>query len=346
MTTNHVVEKGAVIENFVDKRRISDFLHQDEIRAFSQRSDWRGLWCIVSVWAEVACCFAVIAFAVDQLPWFLAVPVALLGIMLLGGRHLALAIVMHEAAHHTLFKTRWMNDVLANWLSAKFIWNDVHKFRAHHKVHHAHTTASFDPDRPIYEPMPVSAKSMVRKFARDLIGLTGLKFLLGRVLMSAGVLQWSDAVGVRADTQGWPWYRYVMTFIKDVWPTVVTNFALYLALHATGYGWLYLCWIVAYMIPFTIFVRIRAMAEHACLELVADTLRNTRTTHAGWLARMTVAPVRVNYHMEHHLMASVPYYRLPRFHHLLRQRGHVPIPPDYRDVIRICITLPKTFPNL
>lgn len=315
--------------------RIGDFLSREEMRRFAQRSNGWGLWCIFSVWLVIGLAFSSIALAVDYLPWYLAAPVVL------GGRHLALAIVMHEAAHHTLFKSRWMNDVFANWTSAKFIWNDVHKFRAHHMVHHANTTAPFDPDRPIYEPLPVSPKSLLRKFARDLIGLTGLKFFIGRLLMSAGVLKWSDAIGERADTTDWPWQRYITTFIKDFWPTFVTNLALYLILAATGHGWLFAAWILAYAIPFTMFVRIRAMAEHACLELVPDTLRNTRTTSAGWLARMTVAPIQVNYHMEHHLMASVPYYRLPQLHSLLRQRDHVPVPPNYRDVIRVCSTVPK-----
>ena len=316
--------------------RISHFLSREEMKHFAQRSNWRGLWCIVSFWLVIGLAFTAMALAVDYLPWYLAVPVLLAGIVVLGGRHLALAIVMHEAAHHTLFKNRWMNDVFANWTSAKLIWNDVHKFRAHHMVHHAHTTASFDPDRPIYEPLPVTRQSLARKFARDLVGLTGLKFFIGRLLMSAGILKWSDAIGERADTRGWPLHRYVTTFIRDFWPTFITNLALYLILSATGHGWLFAVWVVAYAIPFTVFVRIRAMAEHACLELVPDTLCNTRTTSAGWLARLTVAPVRVNYHMEHHLMASVPYYRLPGLHALLRQRGHVPVPPNYLDVIRVC----------
>jgi len=66
------------------------------------------------------------------------------------------------------------------------------------------------------------------------------------------------------------------------------------------------------------------MAKHACLESSPDALRNTRTTNTGWIARARVAPIRVNFHIEHHLMASVPYFGLPKLHLLLRQRGIVP----------------------
>ncbi|MFX7648185.1 fatty acid desaturase, partial [Acinetobacter baumannii] len=33
------------------------------------------------------------------------------------------------------------------------------------------------------------------------------------------------------------------------------------------------------------------------------------------------------------LMASVPYFKLPRMHQILRKRGHVPVPPSYFEVI-------------
>lgn len=323
------------------RRKIGALLSKSEIEYFRVRSDWRGYWAVFSVWATIIASFVIMALAVDHLPIWSAALVVVAGLMVLGGRHLALAILMHEAAHSSLFKTRWLNDVFTNWLSAKFIWNDVHKFRAHHLVHHANTTASFDPDRPIYEPLPVSRASLSRKFLRDVIGLTGLKFLVGRILMSAGVLKWSDAIADRADTNGWPLHRYLITFVKDFWPTALTNGLLFLALSMSGNAWLYGCWVLAYLIPFIIFVRIRAMAEHGCMEMVPDPLRNTRTTRAGVLARMTVAPICVNYHQEHHIMAATPYYRLPALHKALRKAGHVASPPSYLDVLRIVSTLPE-----
>ena len=48
---------------------------------------------------------------------------------------------------------------------------------------------------------------------------------------------------------------------------------------------------------------------------------NTRTTLASWWERLFIAPNRVNYHLEHHLLMTVPHYHLPRMHALLRERG-------------------------
>jgi fatty acid desaturase len=81
-------------------------------------------------------------------------------------------------------------------------------------------------------------------------------------------------------------------------------------------------------------LRIRSLAEHACTELSTDPFRNTRTTRASLLARLTVAPIRVNYHLEHHLLVAVPYFRLPELGRLLLERGAVAAPPSYGSVLR------------
>ncbi len=43
-------------------------------------------------------------------------------------------------------------------------------------------------------------------------------------------------------------------------------------------------------------------------------------------------------------MASVPYFRLPQMHRLLRERGAVPAPPGYLDVLRR-VSTPATAPT-
>jgi fatty acid desaturase len=48
---------------------------------------------------------------------------------------------------------------------------------------------------------------------------------------------------------------------------------------------------------------------------------HTRTTLPRWWERLTLAPNHVNYHLEHHLLPTVPPYRLPALHRLLRERG-------------------------
>jgi fatty acid desaturase len=54
----------------------------------------------------------------------------------------------------------------------------------------------------------------------------------------------------------------------------------------------------------------------------SDDFRNTaQRQRARWWERLFIAPNRVNFHLEHHLMVAVPHYNLPRLHRLLRERG-------------------------
>jgi fatty acid desaturase len=64
-------------------------------------------------------------------------------------------------------------------------------------------------------------------------------------------------------------------------------------------------------------MRVRSIAEHFAIECEHGAYGQVRTTYAGLLVRLFVAPKNVNYHIEHHFFPSVPFYRLPKLHSLL-----------------------------
>src|SRR5207244_3537214 len=101
-----------------------------------------------------------------------AVVLALVGI---GGRQLGFAILMHEAAHRSLFRSRRWNDVVGNWVCAYPVWSDLYPYRAYHLQHHAKTGTAEDPDLSLAAPFPVTRASLRRKIWRDLTGQTGWK---------------------------------------------------------------------------------------------------------------------------------------------------------------------------
>jgi fatty acid desaturase len=118
-----------------------------------------------------------------------------------------------------------------------------------------------------------------------------------------------------------------------------------LAISLTIWGWTpFLLWLAALATTFQLFLRIRNIAEHACTPTGSgDPFTHARTTYAGVLARMTVAPYWVNYHSEHHLFMGVPCYKLRATHRLLGNGGYYPrmtISPNYRDVLRQAVNRP------
>lgn len=324
----------------VTRRKVTDIFSKEEIARLRERSDLMGAWGIVSTWAVIAAGFALIGWGLNQV-WYIAVPVVLLGVAVLGGRQLALAILTHEATHKALFKTRWLNDWPTDWLCARPIGLHLEKYRQHHFIHHTKTGTPEDSDISLVAGLPTTRPSLVRKFLRDLTGQTGLKYLFGFFLMNAGLMKWTVASDVEwLPREGRRWWHFAGAFLKNAAPTLLTNLVIAGVLMALGHGELYLAWLAAYLIPYPLFLRIRALAEHAATKQSTDMFENTRTTRAGLIARSFVAPFRVNFHIEHHVMPSVPYHRLPLMHRMMREKGVVEAPPGYWKVMDIVSSAP------
>jgi len=127
-------------------------------------------------------------------------------------------------------------------------------------------------------------------------------------------------------------------------PQIVFNLAFLAGLAASGrvgaYPLLLAVTIVTWMMVIT---RIRNIAEHAVVPDSDDPLRNTRTTRAGFLERLFIAPYYVNYHLEHHLLFYVPCYNLPRVHEILSRSPHaarMEVQPNYAAVLRLATAKP------
>jgi fatty acid desaturase len=281
----------------VEKSGWRDKLSRAEIQALLAPDDRRAWLSIAVDWGIVAAAMALVAAA----PHVVTVVLAL---FLIGGRQLGLAILMHEAAHRTLLSNRRWNDLVGNWLCAYPIWSDLHPYRGYHLQHHAKNWTKDDPDLSLVLPFPITRASLARKVLRDLSGRTGIKF-------ARAALQRSFAGWRRGDARA---RQAAIGF-------VATNALLFGILALVGHPALYLLWAGAWLTTNTLVTRIRSIAEHALVPDPNDPLQDTRTTLAAWWERLFIAPNFVNYHLEHHLLMTVPHYRLPRMHALLRERG-------------------------
>jgi fatty acid desaturase len=273
-------------------------LSRDQIRAFTRTSNLAGAYAIVSTWAVIAATFVALAYQPLLFP---------LAVVILGGRQLALAVIMHEGAHHTLFTSRRLDRVVDLTCAAP-VWSDIARYRKHHLAHHAHTGTDRDPDLGLAPVEPITKASFRRKVLRDLAGLSGLRRVVGLLLIDLDFLTYNVGGDIaRAPRRSFA--HHARAGLTNLWKPVAVNVAL-----AGVLGWLYLAWAVAYLTVFSLVLRLRSLAEHAGMTRTADPLHNTRTTHATLAARATVAPLHVNYHLEHHLLPTVPWFRLPALH--------------------------------
>lgn len=271
-------------------------LGREEINDLLRPRAWRSWVSLLTNWSLVFGCFALVALWPNPLTIILA-------LFLIGGRQLGCAALMHDAAHRCLFRNRALNDWVGNWLCAYPVWSDVDRYRPYHLQHHAKTSTPEDPDIGLIRPFPITRTSLWRKVWRDLSGQTGRKFATAAAKRSFGRAA-KDPAASRAGRG-----------------MVVTNLVLLGTLAAVGHPELYVLWVAAWFTTYTLVTRIRSIAEHALTPETENPLRNTRTVLPSWWERLFIVPNRLNYHLEHHLLMTVPHYNLSRMHRLLRDRG-------------------------
>ena len=309
---------------------LKSYLSEEEMAHLLQKSDWKGLWEVVYNWLWIAIAFVLAGVWPNVLTIVLA-------LFIIGGKQLGCAIIMHDASHFSLFKTRRLNEILGNWLGAYPIFHSVLRYRPYHLEHHIFTGTAGDPDVPLTKGYPTSKISMTRKFLRDLFGPTGVKGYVGLIFMQVGIWEYqlSGVVIKEKSTQS-----KIVTAFKNLWGPVVFNVGLWFVLWLCGAGWLYLLWIGALFSTYTFSLRVRSMAEHCVVPDTADPRKNTRTVYANLVEQILFAPLNVNYHAEHHLFMSAPSYNYPKMHRWLKERGFYEtglLLPGYWQVVKNAI---------
>lgn len=297
---------------------------RSELEPFLKKSDLAGARTVLINWGMILFAFALVAW----LPNPLTVLVALI---IIGGRQLSLGIMMHDCAHQSLFRTQSLNRWVGEWLCAAPILANLKTYWNVHAQHHRLAGTPQDPDLPNYQSYPVSRGSLWRKVFRDLTGQTGIKIFLGTFGRGRDLFTMNDANDDATNND--------ISVTRQLGGPLFFHALLLSALWLWGHPWLYLLWLGAYFSTYMLFARLRQIAEHGAVPDASSTdpLRNTRTTLTRWWERLTVAPNHVNYHLEHHLYASVPPYHLKSLHRYLLERGDfkdVWIPKGYFQVLR------------
>ncbi len=293
---------------------IRDILTEEEFAEVTRKSNWLGASIILFDWVVIAGAFFLAANYPNPI-------VILTAMIVIGSRQLGLGIIVHETGHRTLFASQAVNDFCGNWLSGYWVFTDKNTYIKGHLKHHQTAGTDKDPDLQNYRSYPVPTASLKRKIKRDLTGQIGWRRIksIGRSIRSLNSLK--------------PEIR--QTVIRSL----LVNAGLLVLVTLLGYSWLYLLWVIAFMTSHMLVTRIRQIAEHAAVPdmFSTDARLNTRTMYINRLERLIIAPHQVNFHLEHHLLASVPIYRLERLHQILLQKGYyegVDFPRGYFNLLR------------
>ncbi|MBL4878532.1 MAG: fatty acid desaturase family protein [Hyphomonas sp.] len=286
--------------------KLSEAVTKEELRELRKKSNLRAFGTVAWNWGLIVAAFAV------AILWTNPMTIAA-GILILGGRQLGLGIINHDCAHHALFKSPKLDEFVGHWIAGAPMNISLPAYRAYHLKHHKYAGTPDDPDIIFVKNYPVAKDSLRRKFVRDLTGQTGFR-----------------------DTM-----RKIRSFkLSRNWPWLTFHVALLATLTAVGAPWAYLMWWAAELFIYPAIVRLRQIGEHGTSKdrSSLEPRLNTGTTVAPFWQRVLIAPNDVNYHLEHHMFASIPPYNLKRLHTLLSTRGYYDdydcISHGYGDVLR------------
>ena len=276
-----------------------DYITSDQLKRITKRSSFEASKLIVTDWVIITGTFLVAAYWPNLLTWVIAV-------FILGARQLGLGVIVHETGHGTFFPSKSLNEFAGRWLSGYWVFSNKSGYMRVHRKHHELAGTDADPDLGNYIHYPVSQRSFMRKIWRDLSGQTGWRRMksIGRSLKRYRSLDAEAQATIRGG--------------------VILNGGLLVVVSLAGHPELFLLWVIAFMTTHMLSTRLRQMAEHAAVpnRLSSDARLNTRTLYTRWWERLFIAPHQIAYHMEHHLLQSVPIYRLPLFHQMLLENGY------------------------
>jgi fatty acid desaturase len=286
----------------------------DALRPLYRLSDVRAAFALIWCWAWIVLAVLAARYFEHWIAYALA-------FIVIAGRQVGLFFLVHEAAHYRMFSERVWSDRVVNVCAGFAVGVHVDSYRRHHMQHHRHLNTPEDPDWQLHQnefwAWPRDVRGATIAFTKSLFGLHARKWL--------GVFALS------------PWSRFAaMTrFERNAFVCFAAGFTALLALtHSVG---LFLgLWILPMFTLTFVLHHLRTIAEHIAVEGTHE-LNETRTVVSSPLERFLVAPLGVNFHLEHHLFPGIPAYHLSAAHHLLMQnetfRAQAHLTRSYRSLL-------------
>ncbi len=279
-------------------------LSREEMKACHKRSDLLGAAQTLGFLAVLVATASLALYSFYHLPWWCT----LLALFLHGTVSWFQVNAVHELIHGTVFKTRWLNEAFA-YLFAFYGWNNHLHFAESHQRHHRYT---LHPPEDLEVTLPI--RFVIRDFFRS--GFitpqyfknafrATVRYMVGRFEGEwEKTLYPESAKDARRRTRRWAWCMY--------------SGHLLILVVSTWMGW----WLVPVLITFNgmyggwLFFLCNSTQHIGLCDEAPDFRLCCRTFTVNAVVQFLYW--HMNYHIEHHMYAAVPCYRLERLHRAIK----------------------------
>jgi len=230
----------------------------------------------------------------------------------------------HELSHRTVFASSRLNEIFLR-IAAFINWNNFVFYRHSHALHHKYTVhKNFDMEVAL--PLSLSWQSWIWVFTADPVGVyrvirRTLRWAFRKRREQILVTQWERRIFPETDLAGIQglrrWSRALL----------IGHTVLALLFVVTGNWYLIVLVTLGAFIANWLF-RLTHSPQHIGMRSdVADWRQSTRSYHGGPIVKFFYW--NMQYHVEHHMYAAVPYYNLPRLHKQIEWD----LPVEHRDLV-------------
>lgn len=295
------------------------------LSALTKRSDLRGLiqagglLLLFSATAATA-----VYFFLNQNWWAMAIACYVHSLV---HGFVGMEAAVHELSHGTPFKTKWLNELFYRLFSF-LTWNNYLHFRVSHMKHHQYTVHRGLDKEVVLEPAPFSWVDYVswltfdfRKF--KMIFVTTISNALGNA--DHDFFAW-DPLFEKGD----PRRRELVAWARVmlIGHLILVGAFIYFEL-----------WVMIYLITFSYFFatfpsRACGMQQHIGLSSdVPDWRLSCHTMLFGPITSFLYW--RMNYHIEHHMYAAVPFFNLAKLHDAMEHDTPEPTRGYFRGIFKV-----------
>ena len=208
---------------------------------------------------------------------------------------------LHECIHKTAFKNRALNETVGHFIGFILLRSFLNG-RYRHMAHHTFT------QHPEKDPDIVNFPNGYLNYLKHITSLTIWIRLIDNICRhTLGILNQQEKNYIPSSE---------ITFLIRESRIMMLGYIVIglLSFYFNSYFFL-IFWIIPRLLGEP-FLRLIRMVEHTGKEETANMIKNTRTSHASKFLKFIYW--NMPFHVEHHLYANVPFYRLKNFHKVIK----------------------------